>query len=308
MDNNVIKIFAPATVANIACGFDVFGLCLDNVGDEMIVKKTKKKGIHITKIVGQDLPLDSNKNVAGVAALALLAETEIDFGFEIEIYKNIKPGSGIGSSAASAAGAVFAINELLNKPFNTLELTKFAMQGEKVAGGTAHADNVAPALFGGFTLVRETNPLDVIALPSPKDLFVVILHPQVTVKTSESRAILPKEIPLTLATKQWANTGALVSALYTENYDLLSKSLVDHIVTPYRKQLIPHYEEIEAIALANKALGFGISGSGPAMFALAKGKVNALKIKNAISLAFDKTTIPYNCFISEINTTGIKIL
>ena len=163
---NDIKIFAPATVANISCGFDVLGCCLDAIGDEMIIRKSSEKGIRITKIIGELLPLETEKNVAGVAALALLDKLnqEIDFGFEIEIYKNIKPGSGIGSSAASAAGTVFAINKLLDEPFSTLELVEFSREGERLACGSPIADNVAPALFGGFTLVKSTDPLKIIEL------------------------------------------------------------------------------------------------------------------------------------------------
>jgi homoserine kinase len=309
-NNQKIKIFSPATVANVSCGFDVLGLCLDAVGDEMLIRKSQQKGIKITKITGQNLPLEATKNVAGVAALALLdkIDLDLDFGFEMEIVKNIKPGSGIGSSAASAAGAVFAINELLGKPFSPLELTEFAMQGEKLAGGTAHADNVAPALFGGFTLVRASNPLDVISLPTPINLFVVILHPQVEIKTSESRTLLPKEIPLALAIKQWGNLGALVSSLYTDDYNLLSKALKDHIVTPYRSQLIPYYTEIETLVLDNKALGFGISGSGPSMFSLVKGEEKAHQIKELISHKYKETNISFHCFVSKINPKGVKII
>jgi len=303
-----IKIFAPATVANISCGFDVLGLCLESAGDEMLIVKSKQKGIKITKITGQDLPLETSKNVAGVAALALLEQLDLDFGFEIEINKQIKPGSGIGSSAASAAGAVFGINKLLGSPFSKLQLTIFAMQGEKLAGGTAHADNVAPALFGGFTLVRESKPLDVISLPTPDDLYVVILHPQIEIKTSEARAILPNEIPLSLAIKQWGNVGALVSSLYTNDYDMLSKALKDHIITPYRSELIPYYTEVESLVLTNDALGFGISGSGPAMFSLVKGKAKAKQIKELINQKYKETNIPFHCFVSKINQEGIKII
>lgn len=303
-----IRIFSPATVANIACGFDVLGLCLDSVGDEMLIHKVKQKGVRITKITGQKLPLEASKNVAGVAAMALLEAINCDYGFEIEIIKKIKPGSGIGSSAASAAGAVFGINALLGYPFDKQELTKFAMQGEKLASGTAHADNVAPALFGGFTLVRNNNPIDVVSLPSPKDLWITILHPQITIKTSEARSLLPQEITLQTATKQWANVGAFVSALYKEDCQLLSKALVDYVATPYRSKNIPYYNELEAVALANNAIGFGISGSGPSMFAMAKGKVDALKIQTVLSKKYTETAIEFNCFISKINPTGIKIL
>src|SRR5210317_2192479 len=169
-----IKIFAPATIANLSCGFDILGLALDHVGDEMVVRMSDEKGVRITKIIGQDLPLEPHLNVAGIAAMALLSNLEVDHGFEIEILKNIKPGSGIGSSAASAAGAVWAINQLLGSPFTPTELVNFAMEGEKLASGIAHADNVAPALLGGITLVRSYEPLDVIKLNVPKDLVVTV--------------------------------------------------------------------------------------------------------------------------------------
>ena len=174
-----IKLFCPATIANLSCGFDVLGLCLATAGDEMIVRTSSKKGVRITKIVGADLPLETEKNVAGVAALALLEAFETEMGFEIEIYKNIKAGSGIGSSAASSAGAVFGINELLGRPFSRKELVQFAMQGEKLASGNAHADNVAPCLLGGFTLVRSSNPLDIIKIDSPTELYATVVHPQI---------------------------------------------------------------------------------------------------------------------------------
>ena len=213
-----IKLFCTATIANVSCGFDVLGLALDNVGDEMIIRKVAKKGVTITKIVGQDLPLATHKNVAGVAALALLSKVDTEFGFEIEIYKNIKPGSGIGSSAASSAGAVFGINELLEKPFSNHDLIEFAMQGERLASGVAHADNVAPALLGGFTLVKSTEPLEVLKIHTPSELYATVIHPQIEVKTSDAREILRGSVPLKTAIKQWGNVGALISGLYTEDY------------------------------------------------------------------------------------------
>ena len=189
---NEIRVFSPATVSNVACGFDILGFPLDSVGDEMVVRKTIAKGIIITKIEGYDLPFDINKNVASVSAMALLDVAKPDFGFEIEIYKKIKPGSGIGSSGASATSSVYALNELLGRPFNKLQLTEFAMKGELISSNSEHADNIAPALFGGFTMVKSLNPLEVLQLPTLKDLFVVIIHPQIEIKTSESRGILPK--------------------------------------------------------------------------------------------------------------------
>jgi len=258
---NEIKIFCPATIANLSCGFDVLGTCLENVGDEMIIRKTTEKGIRITKIIGADLPLETKKNVAGVAALALLKsvkfvdnkyipvnfdiEVDIEIGFEIEIYKNIKAGSGIGSSAASAAGAVFGINELLGKPYTKKELVYFAMQGEVLASGSAHADNVAPCLLGGFTLVRAYNPLDVIRIESPTNLYATVIHPQIELKTSEMRAVLQPTISLKSAITQWGNLGGLIAGLCTSDYKLIGRSLEDVIVEPLRGKFIPKFEEIK---------------------------------------------------------------
>ena len=305
---NEIKIFSPATVANVSCGFDVLGFCLDTVGDEMIIRKTSEKGIRITKIEGYDLPFEAEKNVAGVSALALIENANPDCGFEIEIYKNIKPGSGIGSSSASAAGSVFAINELLGKPYNKTQLTYFAMKGEALASGSEHADNLAPGLFGGFTLVKSTLPLEVLQLPTPKELYATIIHPQIEVKTSEARAILPKEIPLKDAITQWANVGSLVHALHTNDYHLIHRSLSDGIVEPYRKKLIPYFEDVKFAALTAGALGCGISGSGPSIFTLSKGEKQAKAVEDAIKIIYSKTDIDFYTFTSPINTKGIKIL
>jgi homoserine kinase len=305
---NEIKIFSPATVANVSCGFDVLGFCLDTIGDEMIIRKTKEKGIHITKIEGYDLPFESEKNVAGVSALALYHDAKPKFGFDIEIYKKIKPGSGIGSSSASAAGSVFAINELLGKPYNKTQLTNFAMKGEALASGSEHADNIAPALFGGFTLVKSTNPLEIIELPTPDNLFATIIHPQIEVKTSDARAILPKNVPLKDAIKQWSNVGSMVHALHTNDYHLLSKSLEDVIVEPHRSQLIPFFNMVKNAALSNGALGCGISGSGPSIFALSKGMDIAKQIEQAINEVYSKTGIEFYTFTSKINTEGIKVI
>lgn len=303
-----LKIFSPATVANVSCGFDVLGFCLDTIGDEMIVRTTVKKGIHITKIEGYDLPFEAKKNVAGVSALALLNDAQPDFGFEIEIYKKIKPGSGIGSSSASAAGSVFAINELLGKPYNKTELTNFAMKGEALASQCEHADNISPAIFGGFTLVKSVAPLDVLELPTPKDLFAVIIHPQIEIKTAEARALLPNKIALQDAITQWSNVGSLVHALHTNDYQLLSRSLKDVIVEPHRSQLIPHFDTIRQAALEHGALGCGISGSGPSVFSLCHGNVNAKHVAEAIRTIYSETGIAFEIYISEINTKGIKIL
>ncbi|UOB17235.1 homoserine kinase [Abyssalbus ytuae] len=303
---NSIKIFCPATIANVSCGFDVLGLCLDNVGDEMVVRKTKEKGVVISKIEGQKLPLEIHKNVAGVAVLELLKNTRTEVGFDIEIYKNIKPGSGIGSSAASSAGAVFAVNKLLGNPFTLHELVPFAMKGEELASGALHADNVAPALLGGFTLVRSYHPLDIIKLPAPDELYASIIHPQIEVKTADARSVLKQNIPLQTAIRQWGNLGGLISSLYTNDYELMGRSLHDDIVEPLRSLLIPGFEDVKKAALHAGALGSGISGSGPSIFALSKGKDKATKVANSMAKVYDLLGLEYDLHVSKININGIK--
>jgi len=305
---NEIKLFCPATIANLSCGFDVLGLCLETIGDEMIIRKVKEKGIRITKITGADLPLEAEKNVAGVAALALINSIDSEFGFEIEIHKKIKAGSGIGSSSASAAGAVFAINELLGNPFSRSQLVEFAMKGEVVASGSEHADNVAPCLLGGFTLVRGYGPLDVIRIESPKELFAVVLHPQIEVKTSDSRAVLQPMISLKSAIKQWGNVGGLIAGLYTKDYELIGRSLQDVIVEPLRKHLIPNFDQVKFTAINNGALGAGISGAGPSIYALCKGLAVAEKVAFAMTEEYLKTGIPTDIHISKINPIGVSII
>lgn len=305
---NEIKLFCPATIANLSCGFDVLGLCLDTIGDEMIIRKSSRSGITITKIVGANLPLQTENNVAGVAALAMLEETDTDCGFEIEIYKNIKAGSGIGSSAASAAGAVFGINRLLGMPFSDKELVRFAMQGEKLASGSAHADNVAPALLGGFTLVRSYSPLDIIKIESPDEMFATVIHPQIELKTSDARSVLKNNISLKSAIIQWGNVGGLIAGLYTKDYALIGRSLHDEIVEPVRSVLIPAFDSIKTATMQNGALGCGISGSGPSIFALSKGKETAEKVAVAMSAIYADINLPYETHVSKINDQGIKII
>lgn len=305
---NSVKLFSPATVANVSCGFDVLGFCLDSIGDEMIIHKTKEKGIRITKIEGYKLPFKAEDNVAGVSALAMYVDLKPDCGFNIEIYKNIKPGSGIGSSSASAAGSVFGMNILLGNPLSKTELTKYALKGEALASKSEHADNLAPAIFGGFTLVKGINPVEVLELPTPKELYATLIHPQIEIKTSDSRALLPKHIPLRDAIVQWSNVGSLVHALHTSNYNLISSALQDVVVEPYRKKLIPNFDDLKLESLNVGALGCGISGSGPSIYALSKGKETALEVEKAMQQVYSKTEIPFYTFVSKINTEGIKIL
>ena len=305
---NGVRLFSPATISNLSCGFDVLGLCLETIGDYMEIIKSKKKGIYITSIIGEKIPYDVKKNVAGVASEALIDSLKPDFGFEIKIDKKIKPGSGIGSSAASSVGAVVGINHLLGNPFKLKELIPYALEGEKLACGSKHADNVAPAILGGITLVRSTKPIDVIKLPIPKNLKAVIIHPKIEIKTADARKVLDKSIPLEKASQYWANLGAFVSSLYENNYELMKKSIVDNIIEPKRSQLIPMFDSLKQIANDNDSIGCGISGSGPSVFSLANGLKTAKIINNSFKKIYEETGIPFKTYVSDINKSGVKIL
>ncbi|CAL1517560.1 homoserine kinase [Chitinophaga sp. MM2321] len=304
-----IKVFAPGTVANVACGFDVIGLAMDAPGDEMILRRSSEPGIRITAIHGADLPTDPAKNVASVAVQALLQKYEQpDLGIEIEIFKKIHPGSGIGSSAASSAGAVVGVNHLLGEPFTKKQLVRFAMEGERLACGSAHADNVAPAILGGFTLVRSYRPLDITSLHTPEELWVTVIHPQIEVKTSDAREILKQKVLMTDAIRQWGNVGALVAALYQEDYDLISRSLEDVIVEPVRAILIPAFYELKLKCKEAGALGGGISGSGPSVFMLSKGEENARNVAAMMDTVYAPLGVDYKIYVSRINTAGVKVI
>mgnify|MGYP000403904580 FL=1 len=305
---NYLKIFAPATVANVSCGFDSLGFAVDAVGDEMTFTKTTEKGVKITNITGADLPYNVDENAASAVVKKILNEANADFGIELTIHKGFSPGSGLGSSAASAAGAAFGANQLLGNIYSELELTKFAMFGEEVACGTPIADNVSAVVYGGFVLVRSYEPLEIIKLPVPKELRVVAIHPQVTIKTKDARDVLPTKIELKDAVTQWANVGGLISGLYTDNYNLISNSLVDIIVEPHRKKLIPFFDDVKNSAIKAGALGAGISGSGPTIFALCKGNKIAEKVYNSIKETYKNTGIDFEMFISKVNPEGIKII
>lgn len=302
-----IELFCPATIANLNCGFDVLGLALEGVGDVMHISKTKDSGIRLKQTSGPALPLEAEKNVAGVAALALCQALDISQGFEITIEKYIKPGSGIGSSAASASGAVWGINELLGRPLTKKQLIPFAMEGERLASEVAHADNVAPALLGGFTLVRSYTPLDVLSLPVPEKLMATVIHPQIELKTADARKLLKSQVPLKKAIQQWGNVGGLVSGLYESDYELIGRSLEDVIVEPNRSLLIPGFDELRKAVTEAGALGGGISGSGPSVFALSKGKKMALAVAEAMRYTYEPLGIPYDVHVSKINREGIHL-
>ncbi|MBK9153959.1 MAG: homoserine kinase [Chloracidobacterium sp.] len=301
-----IRVKAPATVANVVCGFDCLGFALNEPFDEMLVRKIDEPGVRIKHRDTFGLPEEPERNVAGLAALAILDAARADFGVEIEITKHIKPGSGIGSSSASACGAVVAINHLLGERFSKLELVGFAMEGEAFASGARHADNLAPCLFGGFTLVRTTDPLDIVELSFPK-LWATVIHPQIEIRTSEARALLPQEVPLRAAIVQWANVGALVAGLAKADLGLIGRSLEDAIVEPVRKPLIPNFDEVKAACLDAGALGGGISGSGPSLFMLSASMETAVSVEKAMCTAFQKTGILFSTYVSEIAREGIRV-
>lgn len=303
-----IKVFSPGSITNLSCGYDILGVCLNNRGDEITVTKTENKGIIIKSNDNYNISNDINKNVAGIAAQALLKKTSTEFGFEIEIKKGIKPGSGIGSSAASSAGTVFAINQLLDSPFSQLDLIKFSMEGEKFVSDSYHADNVAPIILGGITLVRSINEIDVIKLPTPKSLEVIIIRPNIEIKTSDSRKVLRKKIKIEEMVQQSANLGSFVSSLYSEDFNLMSRSIVDIIAEPNRRILIPEFDNIIKLSKINGAIAAGISGSGPSIFSLSKDTNISEKILKATTDHYNKLGISYDGFISKINTKGIKIL
>jgi len=305
---NEIKVFSPASIANLSCGYDILGVCLDNIGDEITVRKTKKKGVVIKKVSGQKLSTDISLNVAGVSATALLNETKVNCGFEIEIHKGIKPGSGIGSSAASSAGSVFAINKLIGEPYTNKELIKFAMYGEMAASGSKHADNVAAVLLGGFTFVRNSIENDYFKLNTSIEIAFTVIHPKIELKTKDSRAVVKDKVLLKNMIEQSANLGAFISGLYTEDYDLIGRSLKDVIIEPLRSVLIPKFEKIKSVSINSGALGCGISGSGPSVFAMCKGVTTAINVGNAMKKIYDKLDLDYDVHISCVNDIGIKIL
>ena len=304
---NKITISVPSSVANVSCGFDVLGFCLEKPCDEMTVEIKKARGVEIKIINEKSIPSNSKYNVCGPVAFAMIQKLNLKHGFRVTIIKKIKPGSGIGSSAASAAGMAFAINLLTGSKFSKLELVEFAMLGEEIASGVKHADNLSPVIFGGFTLVRSLKPLDVITLPSLNELYVIITHPLIELKTKDARMMIDKKIDLEKATKQWGNLGGFVTALFTKDYELLSKTIEDVVVEPQRMKLIPNFKEI-VTAASKYALGSGISGAGPSIFSICKGKKKSEQVLGIIKEITLKKNMQYNLILSKINTAGIKII
>ncbi len=303
-----IKVFAPASVANVACGFDVLGFALEGPGDEIIITKTNRKGFKITKITGGKLPYDPEKNTAGFTALKIMEHLETDIGLEMEIHKKMPFGSGLGSSAASAAGAALAINIALGEPLTKAELLPFAVLGEQIADGAYHADNVAPSLLGGMILIRDTKSLDFHKIYVPDGLHVVVVHPHIEILTKDSRGILKKEILLSQHIKQSANLAGLILGMQTSNYELIKNSLQDDIIEPQRAHLIPHFYKIKEAALSQGALGCSISGAGPSIFALCDNSFIAENIGNSFKKIFSENRIGSDIILSRINQEGTRLI
>ncbi|MDA3860316.1 MAG: homoserine kinase [Melioribacteraceae bacterium] len=305
-----IKVFAPASVSNVGPGFDILGFALNEPGDEIVLTKTYNGKIEITNITGDDgkLPYDVEKNTASVAIKSLVEKYEISDGVSIEVNKKMGLGSGLGSSAASAVGAVFAFNELFELNLSNADLLPHALAGEFVASKAIHADNVAPSLYGGFILIRGYNPIDIIKIKSPKDLFCTIIYPNIEIKTREARAILPKDIPLKNVVSQTGNVAALIYGLATDDYSLISRSLNDVIIEPVRSKLISGYYDIKKTAMEAGALGCNISGSGPSMFALSNSEEVANRIALETKRVVTELGIGGVTYVSQVNQVGPKIL
>ncbi len=310
MKTKSVSAFAPASIGNVSVGFDCLGLALERPGDIVSVEVGTKPGVELIDIQGDngELPMEAEKNVVGVVIKAMLNALGRNDAFAIRLFKGLPLQSGLGSSAASSAAAAFAANAFLGNPFKKEELIPFAMEGERLACGAPHADNVAPALLGGFTLIRCNDPLDVINLPYPKNLYCAVVHPDVAVATRDARAVVPESIPRATAVKQAAHLAAFITALGKNDWELLARSMVDNIAEPYRKKLLPHFDKVRSAALEAGALAHGISGSGPTLFALCKGKNIAEEVAVAMGKVYADMQIENEIYVSKVNNKGAELL
>lgn len=305
-----VKAFAPATVANVSCGFDILGFAIDAMGDTVELVRKDEPGLTVVSIEGDEgrLPYEVEKNTCAVAIQAMLDEYGVQVGMDIYLKKGLPLGSGMGSSAASAVAALVAANRLLGDPFEKKALLPFAIAAEKAACGAGHADNVAPSLLGGFVLIRDYHPLDVIKLHVPDGLYCSLLHPHFELKTSDSRSVLRNQISLKHSTIQSGNVAGFIAGLYQEDFDLISRSLKDVIAEPYRAVLIPGFYEMREALKSIGALGMGISGSGPTLFALSKGSEKADEIRKAAEEIYQKVGLGVDVYFSAINTRGAYLI
>ncbi len=303
-----VKVFGPATVSNVGPGFDLMGFALEAPGDEMLIRRNRTGKLVLVDESGCNLPLNPDQNVAAVAASSLLDELGISEGFDLVFTRKINPGSGVGSSAASCVAAVVGINELLGNPFETEALIPYAMEGEKIASGATHADNIAPALLGGITLIRGYDPIDIKHIPYPADLWCAVVHPQLEIKTMDSRKLIPTEVPLKTALQQCGNLAGLVAGLTTNDYGLISRSITDVFAEPYRIQQLPDFELLRKTTLEAGSLGTGLSGSGPSVFSLCRGEDMATIVGGVMKKHFTSKEIEANIYGSKIIEAGCRIL
>ncbi len=304
-----IRAFAPATVANMGCGFDIMGMTLGGVGDVVSVEVSDGDGLVINNVSGVELPDDIEKNVITPAVRALMSAFGEKRRLLFTIEKKIFPGSGIGSSAASSAAAVVALNEALGRPFTDEKLVEFAMEGEKlISKGVPHADNVAPAILGGVVLLRSYEPLDIVRLPVPGHFCCSVAHPDIMVSTTMARQVLPKEISMHTAVTQWGNVAGLVSGLVYGDIDLVGRSMKDAVAEPYRKQFIPGFDDLKEKALSLGALALNISGAGPSVFALSKDMQTAEKIGKMMAGHFKSEGHKADIYITKVSNTGARII
>ncbi len=303
-----VQVFAPASVANVGPGYDTFGFAIERLGDIITLSKREDNKLNILKSDGAVLPTDPLKNVATVAIQSLLESLGSTQGFDLHIKKLFKPGSGLGSSASSASGAVYAANKLLGEPYTDQQLLAFALKGEALASGMIHADNVAPSLLGGFQAVRSYDPLELFQIPTPEELRVLIIFPDVEVKTAEAKGLVPKELAVKDARDQWGNVGALIHAMHTADYELMRRAITDGIAEPVRKKLIPFYEQTKQKVLDHGAIGFNISGSGPSMFALFKSSDEAKACMGEVENIYQKAGLRLLLNLSKINPNGCEVI
>lgn len=300
-----LSVRCPATVANLVCGFDILGLALNEPSDIMEVKLIDEPKVIIHNRDPFNLPTEAEKNVAGVVFLSAMEKAGTNKGFEVTIEKHIKPGSGIGSSAASAAGAAVAANHLLGNVFTSDEVVQLAMNGEKLASGVKHADNIAPCILGGVSLIRSIHPLDIVSIPSP-ELHVTVVHPQIEVRTSDARQILRHQVLLKDAIRQWGNIAGLVTGFLKNDLDLIGRSLEDVIIEPVRSILIPGFDELKKKCREAGALGGGISGSGPSVFMLSRDEGTATDVEQVMKEIYERLGIDYHTYVTTINRRGVE--
>ncbi|MCJ8290639.1 MAG: homoserine kinase [Crocinitomicaceae bacterium] len=307
---NSTKAFAPATIANFNVGYDVLGLSLNGIGDEVeltINGTEENRIIHIKN--GAELPMESEKNCCSVVIRAMQENLGEFRGVDISILKGFDSGSGLGSSSASSAAAAFGYNSLVGNPFGKKELIVFAAEGERVACGSAHIDNVAPSILGGFVLANSNDPNNIIELPIIENLFAVTLFPKIKINTSDSRKILKKNIPLETVSRQIGLMGAFISSLYDNNLERFSYSMQDLIIEPMRSLLIPQFKEMKAASLKHNALAFGISGSGPSVFAITEGVENTNQVLMALKEVCDAANLETQTYTNAlIKNSGARLI